>query len=196
MSTLNSQHRVYRRILRRETHSPRSVLAITVAVTVIVLCAYIGTEIILAMLNRPALLAAPQDMLTTLGEMGTAPIAPSITIGIILMILGLLLIVGALTPGRRARHQLASARAAVVVDNEVIASALARYATHAGNTNPGNAIVTISARRAVVRMTPTSGIAVRRDAVSDAVREQLAAFELEPPVRASVVVSSSGKVGA
>jgi hypothetical protein len=186
----------YRRVLRRETHSPRSVLAITVSVVVIVLCAYVGTEIILAMLNRAALLAAPQDMLTALSTLGTAPLAVPITVGVILMILGLLLIIAALTPGRRARHQLAASRAAVVVDNEVIASALARHAAYAANTNPDNVIVSVSARRATVRLTPTSGIPVQPDAVSDAVQEQLTAFQLSPPLRSSVVIASSGKVGA
>lgn len=189
----------YRRVLRRETHSPRAVLAITVAVVVILLCAYLGAEIILAMLNQPALLAAPEDMLIALSTLGTSSVAIPITLGIALMVLGLLLLIAALTPGRRARHQLAASRAAVVVDDEVIASALARhaaYAAYAGNTNPDNVIVSISARHATVRLTPTSGTPVQRDAVSDAVQKQLTAFQLHPPIRSSVVIASRGKVGA
>ncbi|HEY9466381.1 MAG TPA: DUF6286 domain-containing protein [Vicinamibacterales bacterium] len=162
----------------------------------IVLCAYVGTEIILSMLNQRALLAAPQDMLATLGALGSAPVALPIGIGVILMIIGLLLLIAALTPGRRARHQLAASRAAVVADNEVIASALARHAARAANLNPDNTLVSVSARRAIVRLTPTSGTPVQRDAVADAVREQLAAFELATPVRFSVVITPSGKVGA
>ena len=186
----------HRRVLRREMHSPRSVLAIAVSVVVIVLCAYVGTEIILSMLNQRALLAAPQDMLATLGALGSAPVALPIGIGVILMIIGLLLLIAALTPGRRARHQLAASRAAVVADNEVIASALARHAARAANLNPDNTLVSVSARRAIVRLTPTSGTPVQRDAVADAVREQLAAFQLAIPVRCSVVIASSGKVGS
>ena len=186
----------HRRVLRREMHSPRSVLAIAVSVVVIVLCAYVGTEIILSMLNQRALLAAPQDMLATLGALGSAPVALPIGIGVILMVIGLLLLIAALTPGRRARHQLAASRAAVVADNEVIASALARHAARAANLNPDNTLVSVSARRAIVRLTPTSGTPVQRDAVADAVREQLAAFELATPVRFSVVITPSGKVGA
>ena len=56
----------HRRVLRRELHSPRSVLAIAVSVAVIVLCVFVGAEIILDMLNQRALLAAPEDMLATL----------------------------------------------------------------------------------------------------------------------------------
>jgi len=186
----------YRRILRRETHSSRAVPAITVAVAVILLCAYAGTEIVLMMLNRRALLAAPQDMLTTLGTLGSAPVAAPVTIGILLMLAGILLLIGALTPGRRARHQIPSGRAAVVVDNEVIASALARQAAHAGNANPDNTVVSVSAHRAIVHLTPTSGTPVQSDAIKEAVQQQLAAFELYPPVRASVVIAAAGKVGS
>jgi hypothetical protein len=186
----------YRRVLRREMHSPRSGPAIAVSVVVIVLCAFVGAEIILSMLNQRALLAAPQDMLATLGTLGSAPVALPIGIGVILMIIGILLVIAALTPGRRARHQLVATRAAVVADNEVIASALARHAARAANAHPDNTLVSVSARRAIVRLTPTSGTPVQRDAVADAVREQLAAFELTTPVRYSVMIASSGKVGA
>lgn len=186
----------YRRVLRREMHSPRSVLAIAVSVAVIVLCAYLGAEIILSILNQKALLAAPQDMLATVAMLGSAPVALPIGVGIILMIIGLLLVIAALSPGRRARHQLVASRAAVVVDNEVIASALARHAARAANANPDNTLVSVSARQAIVHLTPTSGTPVHRDAVANAVQEQLAAFELTPPVRSSVVIASSGKVGA
>jgi hypothetical protein len=56
--------------------------------------------------------------------------------------------------------------------------------------------VSVSARRAVVRLTPTSGTPVHRDAVANAVETQLQSFELTTPLRCSVVVASSGKVGA
>lgn len=185
----------YRRVLRREMYSPRSVLAIAVSVVVIVLCAYVGTEIILSILNQRALLAAPEDMLATLATLGSAPVALPIGIGSALMIIGLLLVIAALKPGRRARHQLVASRAAVVADDEVIASALARHAARAANANPDNTIVSVSRRQAIVRLTPTSGTPVHSDAVANAVQEQLAAFELTAPVRSSVVIAPSGKVG-
>lgn len=186
----------YRRILRREMHSPRSVLAIAVAVAVILICLYFGAEIILMMLNRRALLASPQTMLSTLSTLGSAPTAVPLTIGVLLMLIGILLLIGALTPGRRARHQLPSNRAAVVVDNEVIASALARRAAHVGNANPDNTVVSVSAHHATVHLTPTSGTPVQSEAVKDAVQEQLLELELYPPVRASIVIAAAGKVGA
>jgi Family of unknown function (DUF6286) len=186
----------YRRILRRELHSPRSVLAISVAFAVIVLCVYVGTEIVLAMLNHRALLAAPQDMLAALSALGSTPVAVPITVGVILAVVGVLLIVAALTPGRRARHQLAADRAAVVVDDEVIASALARNAARVGNIDPDNTVVSVSAHNAEVHLTPATGTPVDREAVSDSVKAQLATFRLTPSVRSSVVIATRGKVGA
>lgn len=191
MTTAN----LHRRILRRELHSPRSVVAITVAVVLILVCIYVGIEIVLMMLGQPALLVAPQEMLTVLGTLGSAPVEVPIIVGIALMVVGLMLLISAIAPGRRARHELAGSRAAVVVDDEVIASGLARHAAHAGNANPDNTVVSVSKRRAVVRLTPTSGIPVRRDAVSEAVQEQLAEFELTPSLRSSIVVAPAGKVG-
>lgn len=186
----------YRRVLRREMHSPRSVLAIAVSVVVIVLCTYLGTEIILSIFIQPALLASPQGMLSSLATLGSTRAGLPIAIGVILMIIGLLLVIAALKPGRRARHQLAASRAAVVADDEVIASALARHAAHAANANPDNTVVSVSARQAVIRLTPTSGTPVHRDAVANAVETQLQSFELTAPLRCSVVIASSGKVGA
>ncbi|AYG03133.1 hypothetical protein D7I44_06050 [Gryllotalpicola protaetiae] len=161
----------------------------------ILLCLYVGTEIILMLLNRRALLAAPQDQLTALSRLGSTPITAPVTIGVLLALVGLLLLIGALTQGRRARHQLPSGRAAVLVDNEVIASALARHAAHAGNVHPDNTVVSVSARHAIVRLTPTSGTPVQRGAVERAVQEQLTGLELYPPIRASVVINAKGRVG-
>jgi hypothetical protein len=191
-----SIHYPYRRILRRETHSPRSVVAITAAVIVIILCAYVGTEVILAMVGHRALLASPQDMLTALGDLGTAPIGLPIIIGILLVVLGLLLIVAAVTPGRRARHRLTSSRAAVVVDDEVIASSLARSAAHAGNIDPDTVVVSVSSRRATVHVTPTSGVPLREEEISRAVAEQLAGLGLDPPIHSEVRVALHGRVGS
>lgn len=186
---------LYRRIIRRELHSPRSALAIIVSIVVMLMCLYVGTEIVLMMLGHGALLIAPQEMLTVLSALGSAPMQMSIIVGIVLLLFGLLLVIAAVAPGRRARHELRASRAAVTVDDEVIASALARHAAHAGNAHPDNTVVSVSARRATVRLTPTSGIPVRRDEVSEAVEQQLEAFDLTPSLRSAVVVAATGKVG-
>lgn len=193
MSTTRS---LYTRVIRRETHSPRSGLAITLAVLLIVVFVWVGTEIVLALLGRPALLVAPVDMFTSTVGLIDAPAVIVASAGIVVSAFGLILIFAAVSPGRRARHVLDTQRAATVVDNEVIASALARHASGAGNVDPDNTTVSVSRRRAVVRLTPTSGIPVNRDDVTDTVIAQLRSYGLRPTVRAQVRIAETAKVGA
>jgi hypothetical protein len=103
--------------------------------------------------------------------------------------------VAAIGPGRRARHELLMDRP-VVVDNEVIASALARRAATVARVDPDNCTVSVSHRRAIVHVTPTSGQPIDRDAVLAAVTEQVESLELRPPVTARLVVAEQARVGA
>ena len=52
---------LYPRLVRREITSSRSTSAIVLAVLLILVFAWIGTEAVLAALGQPALLVAPQD---------------------------------------------------------------------------------------------------------------------------------------
>ncbi|MCS5720171.1 hypothetical protein N1027_18725 [Herbiconiux sp. CPCC 205763] len=187
---------VYRRIARRETHSPRSLLAIVLAVLLIVSLAWVGTEIVIALLGAPALLVAPRDMFASLANIADAPSGIVATAGVLAAIVGVLLVVAAVSPGRRARHRLASNRTVVVADNEVIASALARHASIAGNVDPDNASVSVSHRQAVVHLTPTSGIPVDRGVVAEVVSAQLDSYELRPTVSPRVRIADDGRIGA
>ncbi|MGO2751019.1 MAG: DUF6286 domain-containing protein [Pseudoclavibacter sp.] len=193
MSTPTS---LYARISRRETHSPRSALAITLAVLLILVAAWIGTEIVLSLLALPALLVAPADMFnSTLGVLEQPAQYVGIA-GVIVAVLGLILLIAGLAPGRRARHTLTSTRTATVADNAVIASALARHAAHAGNVSPDNVTVSVSHRRADVHLVPASGVPVDSAAIAAAVDEQLEQYNLKPRVTAKVRVAENGRVGA
>ncbi len=187
---------LYRRIARRETHSPRSLLAIVLAVLLIVTLAWLGTEIVLALLGAPALLVAPADMFTSAVNLVDAPVGVVAAAGIVVALIGLVLVITAIAPGRRARHLLPTGRTVVVVDNEVIASALARHASLAGNVDPDNATVSVTHRRADVHLTPTSGIPVDQAAVIDHVSRQLDSYRLTPAVTARVRIAENGRIGA
>lgn len=187
---------LYRRIARRETHSPRSLPAIVLAVALIVVIAWIGTEIVIALLGAPALLVAPADMFTSAVNLVDAPAGIVAAAGIVVAVIGLVLVITAVSPGRRSRHLLDDDRTVVVVDDEVIASALARHASTAGDVDPDNATVTVSRRRADVHLTPTSGIPVDRDAVNQAVTRQADSYSLKPAISARVRVADTGRIGA
>jgi hypothetical protein len=193
MSTNTS---LYSRLSRRETHSPRSALAITLAVLLILVAAWIGTEIVLSLLALPALLVAPADMFASALGVLEQPAQYVGIAGVVVAIIGLVLLIAGLAPGRRARHTLTSTRTATVADNAVIASALARHAAHAGNVSPDNVTVSVSHRRADVHLTPASGLPVDASAITAAVNQQLERYELTPRVTAKVRVAENGKVGA
>ncbi|GAB3297447.1 DUF6286 domain-containing protein [Pseudoclavibacter terrae] len=193
MSTNTS---LYSRLSRRETHAPRSVLAITLAVLLILVAAWIGTEIVLSLLALPALLVAPADMFSSALGVLEQPAQYVGIAGVVVAIIGLVLLIAGIAPGRRARHTLSSTRTATVADNAVIASALARHAAHAGNVSPDNVTVSVSHRRADVHLTPASGLPVDAAAITAAVNQQLEQYELTPRVTAKVRVAENGKVGA
>lgn len=193
---MSSQKSTYARVTRRETHSPRSGLAITLAVILVVVLAWIGTETVLAMLNQPALLVAPVDMGRSIVDLATYQTGLVLAGGIVVAIIGLVLVIAALGPGRRSRHVLPSGRSAVVVDNAVIASALAREASYAGNVDPDNTEVSVSHRTALVRIRPSSGQSIDKPAIRSAVASALDRYEATPKLRAKVTVDKEAKVGA
>ena len=186
---------IYTRISRRELHSPRSAAAITVAGVVILLCAWVGTEIMLLMINQPALLATPAELAAGVASVSTMPASLLITIALACALVAVVLLVVAVTPGRRARHLIDSERTVTVVDDEVIASALAGRAARVGGINPDDTRVSISRRLATVHLVPTSGQPVQRDSVQHAVRDQLDGLHLRPTLQTRVVVAHGGKVG-
>jgi protein-S-isoprenylcysteine O-methyltransferase Ste14 len=185
-----------RRIARRETHSSRSGLATVLAVLVILACAYAGTEVVLAMLGLSPLLAAPSDMGSALVAATTLPRAWLVVGGVVVALLGLAVIVAALRSSRRPRHVLDSDRTVVVVDDRVIASALARRAANAADVDPDATVVTVGRRSAQVRLTPLSGLPVDREAVVSAVDDEIARYDARPGLRSRITIERSGKVGA
>lgn len=188
---------LYRRILRRETHSSRSGIAIALAVLLIVVLAWVGTESVLALLSQPALLVAPGDALTAVvGLPENVAAAAIIGGGVVVALIGLAIMLFALTPGRRARHTGEVNRTAVVVDNTVIASAVARTASYVANVDPDQVMVTIGHRTAEVFVQPTSGYSVDKAEILEAVQQQLDGFALVPALRATVNIEKTGVVGA
>lgn len=187
---------VRRRVTRRELHSPRSTAAIVVAVLLVVALAWVGTEIVIALLGLPALLVAPADMFASAVNLPEAPAGIVVAAGAVAVVLGLVLVVLGLAPGRRPRHVLETERAATVVDNEVVASALARHASLAADVDPDHTTVSVSKRVAVVDLVPTSGVPVDRADVTEAVDRELAGYGLRQKVSSRVRVRENGKVGA
>ena len=186
---------IYGRISRRELHSPRSAAAISVAIVVIAFCGWLGTEIVLLLLDQPALLVTPAALAAGVASVSTVPASLLTVVALACALLAIVLLVVAVTPGRRARHLIVSERTVTVVDDEVIASALAGRAARVGGIDPDSTRVSISRRLATVHLVPTSGQPVQRDSVQQAVRDQLDGLHLRPTLQPRVAVALGGKVG-
>jgi len=184
----------YRRLVRRETHSSRSGIAIALAVILILVLAWLGTEAVLAALGAAPLLVAPADAVSASLDAVSAPAGWLVAAGVVAAIVGLVLVIVGLKPGRRGRRGAASARTAAVVDDRVIARSIALTASLAGEVSPDQVDVTVSARTALVRLTPTSGRTTDARAVEEAVAAELAAYDYSPALTAKVSLAPEGKV--
>ncbi|GGH96130.1 hypothetical protein ACFFGR_23360 [Arthrobacter liuii] len=190
-----------RRVVYRETHSSRAAVSVAGATLVLVLAAYGVLESGVHAVGQPAWLIEPQAAAQRIVDLpaGIPPLL-LVAIGAVLAMLGLIFLLNGVLPGKRARHLLAGAPGerlpAVVVDDEVIASSLARRARLAANVTPDQVMVIVSQRQVLVNVRPTSGIPVDLDRVLDAVRDELDQMLLDPPPVPRVNVAPSGVIGA
>ncbi|MBF4461528.1 MULTISPECIES: hypothetical protein [unclassified Rathayibacter] len=184
----------YRRYLRRETHRSRSAAQIVVLAILALVAAYVGTEAVLAVIGAAPLLFAPSAILAAIVGVGSLASGALIGIAVVVGVLALILIVLAVAPGARARHTIDDDRLAVVVDDGVIASALARTARTSARSRREDTRASVGRRSAIVEITPSSGIAVDRDGVQSAVDAELARIAAAPAPRASVRVADSGRI--
>ena len=187
----------YARIVRRETHSPRTVTTIVLAVVIALACVYAGTELVLRMLGQPPLLVTPEAALDWVAALPTLqPLSAISAGGIVLALIGLLLMLHAIRSGRLARHQMVHEGRAVIVDNGVLASSIARTVALVAGIPQSQALVSVSHRRVIVDVTPTSGIPVDEAEIRAAVADEIASYDLRPPVRHTVRINTTGAVGS
>lgn len=184
MSTTASPDRALARVQRRETHSPRSTAMVVAVVLMIALVAYLGAEAVLLMAGAPALIGAPADLLRSLSAAsGTAMTA----IGAAVALVGAVLVVIAVTPGRLAKHTMPAADGTiVVVDNGVIATALAQHLSDALGIDRRRLTVGVGHRRVDVTVRPETGLGIDLDGVRAAAQAELATYRLNPSVALSV----------
>lgn len=191
-----TETRAYRRILRRETHSSRSAATIVVLIALLVVSAWVGIESVYAGLGMRALLFSPVDVLRTLVTAASSQAAIVIAAGIVCAIVGVILVIVGITAGRRGRHTVDDPRVAVVIDDQVIAAALARRSRVAAALAPGQVNAWVSKRSARITVTPATGTKADDRAVLEAAREHLLETSYTPPITADVRVADAGRIGA
>jgi hypothetical protein len=187
---------LYKRIVRRETHSSRAGIAITLAVLLIVALAWIGTEAVLAAVGTAPLLLAPTDLVGSTLDAASAPVGVLTAVAIVVALIGLVLIVVSLAPGRRGRRGGTAERTVAVVDDRVIARSLARTASYAGDVDPSQVSVSVGKRSALIEVTRTSGRQTDVRSIDEAVRDELDAYDFSPALRHKVKLSEKGTVGS
>ncbi|WP_219816444.1 DUF6286 domain-containing protein [Arthrobacter sp. 4R501] len=198
-----------RRVVYRETHSSRAAVATVAAVLVMGLAGYGLLESAVHAIGQPAWLIEPQlaaERIVALPA-GIPPLLLGAS-GAVVAMVGLFFLLNAVLPGRRARHVLNGTTlngttlngtgnsSAVVVDDEVIASALARSARLAANVTPEQVMVVVSRRQIIVNVRPTSGVPVAEAAVLAAVQDELSGMSLVPVPDVRVNISTVGVIGA
>ena len=183
--------------VRRETTSSRSATAGFVAFAVIALCAYILLESTLQAVGQPSWLIDPESAARAVAALPEGTNRGILgLVGALVAMVGLVLVGLALRRGRRGRRSLPGERVAVVLDDEVLASALASRARAAAVVRREQVTVVISDREAVVNVRPTSGIPVRAEDVLAAVEDELVRLRPEPYPVLRVRVEGTGVVGA
>lgn len=178
---------VLRRVVRRETHSPRTVAMIVAVVLVILALVYVGVEIVLNLLGQPALLLGPAASLAWVAGLPTeVPVGASIAIGGVIAVLGLILVILAITPGRLSKQQLMLGDSAVVADNGVIASALAQRVSDDSGLPRDQVRVGVGHRVVDVTVSPAVGVPLDEARVRSVVDSELETYRLAARKRTSV----------
>lgn len=178
---------VLRRVVRRETHSPRTVAVFVAVILLILALAYVGLEVVLYLASQPALLAGPvAGWGWLLGLPKAQPAGLVIAGSVVLAMIGLVFIWLAVTPGRLSRHRLEAGGRAVVVDNGVIASALAQHLAEETGIVRENITVGVGHRSVDVTVRPGVGIPLDKSTVQSAAEAELGTYRLVRPVRTRV----------
>ena len=184
--------RALERVVRRESHSSRSIAATVVLVLVVVLLAWVATETVLRALELPALLAPPGALATWIaGLPSSVPVSALVAGGVVAGLIGLACIVLAIAPGRLAKQRLKGDGPAVLVDNGALAASVAQGVASDLSFDRREISVGVGHRVIDVTVRPAFGVEVDRSAVSASAAREIERFGLvrEPRVRVYVVAS-------
>ncbi|PZF58205.1 hypothetical protein DEJ23_04745 [Curtobacterium sp. MCSS17_008] len=181
-----------RRLRRRSIHRSRSTAIALTLVVVALAAAWIGTEAVLEAVGQGPLLADPQMVVDAALRPDGASTAVAATTAAALVVLGIVLIVLACTPGRRHRSAVDHDRGAVVVDTRILASTAAHAAARAAGVPETNTSASARGHRTDVRVAPLSGVPVDQAAVERAVRERLGRLGGKHGTRVTVHVEQKG----
>ncbi|GAA3663660.1 DNA/RNA endonuclease G [Microbacterium marinilacus] len=175
---------VLKRVVRRETHSPRTVVTVVLLVLIALAAVYTGVEIVLSLAGAGPLLVAPGAALAWLVALpGAQPQSAVVAGAAVVAVIGVILVWLALSPGRLPKHQLGLSEHAVVVDNGVIASAVAERVRRELDLPRDGVVVGIGHRGADVTVRPEPGRRIDRSEVREAAEAELQTYSSSPALK-------------
>ena len=184
---------VLKRVVRRETHSPRTVAAVVVLLFAALTAVYVGIEIVLHLMSLAPLFVAPGVALTWLQRMPTQPQGQVIAGGLLAAAIGVVLVWLALSPGRKPKHEIGSSSYAVIVDNGVIASSIAERVRRELDLRRGAVVAGVGHRSADITVRPEPGQSVDKHLVRTVAESELADYDLSPRVKVRARVLRSAE---
>jgi hypothetical protein len=192
-----TEPQLIKRLNLREIRSSRAALSIVSASVLLVAIVWLGVELVLSVTGNSPLLMAPTDLASRTASLGTATISwVLIGAGAVAALLGIALLAAAILPGTKPRHVLENSRSAVVVDSEVLASALSRAARTAARLAPEQVASRVSRKRVDVTVRPGAGRTVDANAIRDAVEQDMSGYRLRKPLAIALSTGTRGEVGA
>jgi hypothetical protein len=174
--------------------APRTVAACIVAILVIVVAAYLALEVILHLVDQKPLLVSPGELAQRASQLPqTGSVTAVVAIASVVAVVGIILVVLAVAPGRRARHAIRVSAQTIVVDNEVIASALAERVRQELNLPRGAVVVGVGHRAADVTVKSEAGQHIDAGDVKALVTDELAGYDADRSlkIRTRIVTASS-----
>src|SRR5690606_5662589 len=150
--------------------------------------------VILHLAGQGPLLLSPGELAQRAAELPQAgSVAAVVAVAALAAVIGIVLVVLAVAPGRRARHAIQVSARTVVVDNEVIASALAERVRRELNLPRGAVVVGVGHRTADVTITPEAGQRIEAAEVKALVADELSGYDADRSlkIRSRIATASS-----
>lgn len=175
--------RALARVLRRETHSPRTVAMIVAVALAVAVLVYTVAECVAFLLGGRPLLATPGAAIEWLVGLPDTEPRGAVTAGAaVVAVVGVVFIALALSPGRLPKHGLAAEGRAALVDNGVIASSLAQRLSHDTGVRRDHVVVGVGHRSIDVTLDPGPGALLEEADVRASAQSEIDAYRLTRPV--------------
>lgn len=180
---------------RRETHSSRSFATVLLALALIVILVWCGTELVRAALGlTPLVLSGEKAFSAFFSAPEILPGPLGIALGVLFSLAGLFLIFLACAPGSLNRHRARTGRFAFVVDDRVLAATLSAAIRKQTGLTRDQVVTRVSARRVLIKVTPTSGHRVDAQELTDMAQATIDSYALVPAPQARVQIEKQGVI--